>query len=134
MNYNEKLNKAYGEVDEIEEKSERFQVPTPKITEDGSDTIYSNVITTAQSINRSKSELITFLKEELATNATLEARKLKLSGEFSDKDIKDAVDRFVEMYVLCSECESPDTKYDDSGKESIKCTACGAVSDKPNHG
>ena len=137
MEYEDMLQKA---LDEIEQKDElatgaRFEPPTPTVNHDGSFTVYNNFTKTAEYVGRKDGELLTYFKEELATSATLKDNgRARFKGDFDADGLSDVLNQFVESYVLCNECSSPDTRYEEqSGVEVIRCTACGANQPRPDN-
>lgn len=135
MDYDQMLERAIDKTTNHTEKGSRFDPPTPDTQEDGAFTLYNNFRSTANYLNRDIKELQTFFKEELATNASLDdSGRVRFKGEFSAQDLKDALDAYVDAYIMCDQCTSPDTKFETQhGVEIIKCTACGATNPKPEH-
>lgn len=134
MDYEDKLERAYDNIDQIGKTDERLEIPDPEVTHDGSFTVYNNFHTTAEIINREESEILTFLQEEIATSGSIDGTKARLKGDFSDNDISEVIDEYIEMFIRCNECGSMDTEYrEENGVNVIRCTACGAARPKPEH-
>lgn len=132
MKYKDMLDRAYESVDKIRAESQRLQIPEPSSSFDGSYTEIENFRSISKSINRSSSELFTFFKRSFATSGSLEDESAMFKGKFSENDIKNELESYFEQYVVCQQCGSPDTEYEDrSGVEVIRCTACGADNPKP---
>ena len=132
MNYENNLDRAYERMDNnLDSGKDRFDPPVPQYEIDGNFTVFRNLKSTADYLNRETSELFTFIKEELATNGSIDNERGRFKGNFSGKELEKAIDKFTERYVLCGECNSPDTKYiERAGVETVKCTACGATKPK----
>jgi len=71
-----------------------------------------------------------FLQNELGTSATIdEAGRLRLTGDFRESRVDEAIQSYAEAYVICPECGLPDTNLTtEQGAQVIKCDACGALS------
>jgi translation initiation factor 2 subunit 2 len=134
MDYKDMLERALDSVEQNIDHEHRFAVPDPQTNKDGSFTVFQNLSEVASRCDRDEKELLTFLQNELATNATTTSGgESRFKGEFSSSDFKQAVELYVEDFVLCQQCQSPDTRYENqSGVEVIRCTACGATNPKPN--
>lgn len=133
MDYEEKLDRAYENMEQNTLNSNtRFNPPNPQYEIDGNFTIYRNLNQTAKYINRDVEELFTFIKKELGTNGSYDEKRGRFKGDFDSDDLQEVLDEFIEKFVTCSQCGSPDTKYQiQAGVSVIKCTACGATQPKP---
>lgn len=134
MDYEDMLDRAIDEVEQSFRKDGRFSVPEPEITEDGSFTFYENLSNTAKELNREREEITTFMQNELATNSTLtSSNESRFKGNFSTSEFEEAIGKYVDEFVRCRQCSSPDTRYENQlGVEVIRCTACGATNPKPD--
>lgn len=132
MNYEDNLERAYERMDNNTEIiDERFDPPVPQYEIDGNFTVFRNLKSTADYLNRDTGELFTFIKEELATNGSINNERGRFKGKFNGEELETVINEFTERYVLCSQCNSPDTKYiERAGVETVKCTACGATKPK----
>lgn len=128
------LDRAMEQTAELDNStSKRFTVPEIDITQDGSFTVFNNIKEIATYVNRNGQEITRYIQDELGTNANYTEDSVRLKGEFSKQDITMVITKYIESYVTCDQCDSPDTKYEEiSGIEMIKCTACGATNPKPN--
>ncbi len=134
MEYDDMLDRALEQTANLGDGGGRFSPPEPEIQEDGAFTIYKNFRATAKYMNREVPELLTFFKDELATNASLDAsERARFKGEFDLSDLNSALDEYLDGFVLCEQCSSPDTHYEElQGVEVIRCDACGATAPKPS--
>lgn len=133
MNYEQRLDRAYENMERnLTEINKRFNPPNPQYEIDGNFTIYRNLNQTAKYINRDVEELFTFIKKELGTNGSYDETRGRFKGNFDSENLQNVLDDFIEKFVTCSQCGSPDTKYQiQSGISIIKCTACGATNPRP---
>lgn len=133
MDYEDSLDRALAETPEINDSVDRFQVPDPTIRSEGNATIYENFQETYDRLNRDRNHLLKFLQTELGTSASIDDReRARFTGDFKQSRVADAIDEYVESFVTCSECESPDTRLvEERGATVLKCDACGALSAVP---
>jgi translation initiation factor 2 subunit 2 len=71
-----------------------------------------------------------FLQNELGTSGHIdESGRARLTGEFGQRRISEAVEAYSDEFVLCPECGLPDTKFErNQGALLLRCEACGARS------
>lgn len=134
MDYDDSLDRALTETPEISDSVDRFQVPEPEVRPEGNVTIYENFQETYDRLNRAESHLLKFLQSELGTSASIDDRgRARFTGDFKQSRVQDAIDEYVETFVACSECGSPDTRLvEERGTTVLKCDACGALSAVPD--
>lgn len=130
MDYEDQLDRALEETPDIAAESDRFEVPHPELRQEGHVTVYENFRSTVDRLNREPDHVLRELQNELGTAAHIdESGRARLTGEFSETRVTDAVDAYTEHFVLCSECSSPDTKLvKEQGALLVRCQACGALS------
>lgn len=130
MEYDEQLDRALEQAPDIEGESERFEVPTPEVREEGNVTVFENFQDVVDAVDRDESHVLKALQSELGTSAHIdESGRARLTGEFRQARVTDAIDSYVDSYVLCPECGLPDTQLErEQGAEVIRCDACGALS------
>ena len=128
--YEEQLEEALDATPDIQGGEARFTIPDPDIRQEGNATVYENFRATVDRLDRDGELVLKFLQDELGTNAHIDERgRARLTGEFPARRIGNAIDEFADAYVLCPECGLPDTRLEhEQGAETIRCTACGALS------
>jgi translation initiation factor 2 subunit 2 len=128
--YDDHLDRAMDETPEIEGSGDRFDVPDPDVRQEGNVTVYENFQDTLDRLGREGDHVLKFLQDELGTSAHIdESGRARLTGEFGQRRIADAVDEYTDEFVLCSECGLPDTKLErEQGALLLRCEACGARS------
>lgn len=130
MDYDEQLDRAMEQTPDIEGSSDRFDVPEPDVRQEGNVTVYENFQDTTKRLDREAEHVMKFLQSELGTSGHIdESGRARLTGEFDEDRIRDAIDVYTERFVLCSECGLPDTNVEhEHGALVLRCTACGAIS------
>jgi translation initiation factor 2 subunit 2 len=130
MAYDEHLDRALEATPDIEGSAARFSLPDPDVRQEGHVTVYENFRGTLDTLDRDKTHLMKYLQDELGTSASIDERgRLRLTGEFKQSRIREAMEAYAEGYVLCPECGLPDTRIErENGAEILRCEACGARS------
>jgi translation initiation factor 2 subunit 2 len=68
-----------------------------------------------------------YLSRELGTAGKIEGQRAVFQGKFPTNVIKSNIDAYAEEYVICSECNRPDTQLVKMDRVlMMKCAACGA--------
>lgn len=130
MSYDEHLDRAMEETPDIEGSQGRFSVPDPEVRQEGNVTVYENFQDTLDRLDRDEDHLMKSLQNELGTSASIDERgRVRLTGEFKQSRVRDALEAYAERYVVCPECGLPDTHLvTEQGAEMLQCDACGARS------
>jgi translation initiation factor 2 subunit 2 len=130
MDYEDMLDRGLEETPDIEGHSERFEVPDPEVRQEGNVTVFENFQAVRGKLDRDEDHVMKFLQDELGTSGHIdESGRARLTGEFGQRRIADAIDEYTEEYVLCPECGLPDTRLErEQGALVLRCDACGARS------
>jgi translation initiation factor 2 subunit 2 len=130
MDYDEMLDRGLSETPDIEGGSDRFEVPTPDVRQEGNVSVVENFQALCDAVDREEDHLMKFLQDELGTSGHIdESGRARLTGEFDADRIGDAVRAYTDQYVICSECGLPDTRLErEQGAVVLRCEACGARS------
>ncbi len=123
------LGRAVEETPDIDERGSRFEVPDPEVRPEGNVTVVENFQTLVDRLNRDEGDLLKFLQDDLGTAASIDEKgRARLTGDFKQSRVADAVTEYTDGYVICSECGLPDTRIvEQSGTDVLKCDACGAI-------
>lgn len=95
----------------------------------GSKTVIPNIVEVATSLHRDPGEVNKFFGCELGSQTTYnaETHRAVVNGHHNDKVLQDLIHKYVETFVLCPNCNLPETEYKiKSGLIYHKCAACGA--------
>ena len=131
MEYEDLLNKAFDEIKPVEECG-RFEVRKVVSDIQGSKTIISNFIQIANCLRREPEHLAKFLFKELAAPGEIAGDRLILTRKVSSQRVAEKIDKYVNAFVLCSNCKKPDTELvEEGGQLFMRCLACGLR--KPVH-
>ncbi len=127
MDYNSALDRGMDAVPELETSDERFSYPDPAAQKDGSFTRLTNLDDIADALSRDGEHLHSALQRELGTSGKYEDGQARYSGSFTKSDLENALDEYVEEFVICSECGLPDTRLVRENRNlMLRCDACGA--------
>ncbi len=127
MEYKKALENVYKHLPNSILKKERFELPEVNSMIQGNKTIILNFNNISNKLHRESQHLLKFLLRELATPGNIEGPRLVMGRKISSKLIKQKIEEYAKIFVLCPDCKKPDTKLIKQDKVlSIKCMACGA--------
>ena len=127
FDYETLLERAKKKLPHTLESHDRFQVPEPDIMIEGKTTVIRNFGDIVETLRREPNHLLGFLLRELGTAGTIEGRRVVFKGKVATTQVADRIKSYVDEYVLCSECNRPDTKFLKDGRVLILvCETCGA--------
>lgn len=125
--YESLLERAKKQLPTKLESHDRFQVPEPDVMIEGKTTVIRNFGEIADKLRREPDHILGFLLRELGTAGTLEGQRVVFKGKVATSQIAERIGNYVDEYVLCSECNRPDTKIVKDGRVLIlTCETCGA--------
>lgn len=127
--YEELLDRAMEEMPDTTQKETRFEIPKADIDVSGNQTTLKNLKSIAKDLGRDPDHLMKYLLNELGTAGNREGSKGVFQGTYRKNKVQERIDGYTEEYVLCNECERPDTQMTkQEGVKMLKCDACGARS------
>ena len=125
--YKELLKRGMLKIPKKTESRTRFEIPKAQVLRQGSKTIINNFYALANALRRDPQHLLKFLLKELATSYETGNQRITFIGNFSTELINKKIEIYVKNYVLCPECEKPDTKIVKQRMVAfLICEACGA--------
>ncbi|WNY26442.1 translation initiation factor IF-2 subunit beta [Methanolapillus ohkumae] len=126
-NYEKLLNRAIEQLPEEETSDERFTVPEAKTFSEGKTTVLENFANIAGVLRRDPDHVMKYLTRELGTAGKLEGGRAIFQGRFTRDQMNANIQNYVDEYVMCSECNRPDTSLEKNERVLVlKCAACGA--------
>jgi len=127
MDYEKLLEKAYEKLPKVEEKSERFQIPTVETMIQGNQTIIKNFSQICETLRREPKHVLKFLTKELATPAGFDGVRATFQSRIFQRLVQRKLESYIKEYVICKECKRPDTKLIKEDRITfLRCEACGA--------
>ena len=125
--YTSLLKRARDKLPSKVSEHSRFQIPEIDILIEGKTTVVRNFGDIADAVNRDPQDILAYLLKELGTAGSSEGKRVIFKGKVQTDQLRDRIDNYVSTFVLCSECERPDTKLIKDGRTLIlECDACGA--------
>lgn len=119
-----------------EDQYYRYKMPSVIVKIEGSGngikTVFPNIEEICAALSRPVEFIMKHFQWELGAQRTMKKSndntKCLLMGKFEEDRIQRSVDGFVEKFVLCSKCRSPETKLSIEKAENVysTCDACGA--------
>ncbi|WP_406660022.1 translation initiation factor IF-2 subunit beta [Methanolobus sp. ZRKC3] len=124
--YEALLDRAIANLPDMETTDARFVIPAPKTMVEGKTTLLDNLSNIADTLNRDPDHLMKFLTREMGTAGKIDGTRAIFQGRFSNDQIKQTIQSYVDEYVICSECNRPDTQLIKMDRVLVlKCAACG---------
>jgi translation initiation factor 2 subunit 2 len=106
---------------------DRFKLPKAEIFYEGNTTVINNFNKISDAVNRESDLILKFLLGGLGTAGELIGGRVVFQGKIPAKQIQDKLRDYIDMYVMCSECNLPDTHLVKQGRTIlVRCDACGA--------
>ncbi len=107
--------------------AERFEVPKPQVQQSGKLTYIRNFTDIAKTLRREPKHIAKYMFKSLAVPGVVKGNELVLQGKIGYSMLEQRIGDYVKEYVLCHECDKPDTNIiEEKGIFIIKCEACGA--------
>lgn len=125
--YEALLDRAFEQVPKGISDRGRWTLPTPDIDIEGASTLIRNLGAIAERMDRDPVHLYQYLQKELGTAGTLASGRVILKGRIPPRAIKGKLTSYVNEYIRCEQCKSPDTIFGKDGRTTVlRCQACGA--------
>ena len=125
--YKKLLNRVIKNTPKKEIVEDRFQIPKADIFYEGNTTVIRNFDKISNAINRPQDQILKFLLGGLGTAGEISNNRAIFQGKLIGKNIQNKIKEYVDTYVICSECNKPDTHLVKKGRTTlIRCDACGA--------
>ena len=124
--YDALLERAYAQLPDKTKTSVRFEMPQVEVFFEGNKTILKNFSQVAKILGRDEAHLQKYLTKDLGAYSMLSGERLIFNKKLFGKKIGDGVKKYAAEYVLCPQCEKPDTVFTTlEGVKILKCEACG---------
>ncbi|MCZ3366569.1 MULTISPECIES: translation initiation factor IF-2 subunit beta [Methanobacterium] len=125
--YDKLLDRAIDQLPQKVFETKRFSVPKAYSVIQGNRTIIQNFKDITEALNRDPQHVLKFLLRELGTAGNLEGSRAIMQGKFTHYLINERIDDYVKRFIMCHECNRPDTKIVREDRVFLlKCEACGA--------
>ncbi len=127
-NYEELLDNIYTKLPKNTAKGDRFEMPRFDFFTEGNKTIIKNFKAVIDKIRRDPTILSKYLSKELAVPLEISGERLVLQRKLTGDIVNKKLEEFVTRYVMCKECNRPDTHIEDLGHRvrNLVCESCGA--------
>jgi len=101
----------------------------PQVLREGTKkTVFVNFMDLCRTMHRLPEHVMTFLLAELGTSGSLDGQqRLVVKGRFAPKNFEGILRRYVNEYVICNGCKSPDTILSKENRLFfLRCEKCGS--------
>lgn len=125
--YKELLKRVVESTLKKEVIEDRFKIPKAEIFYEGNTTVIKNFDKISDAINRDSNLILKFLLGGLGTAGEQDGSRVVFQGKIPARNVQDKLKDYIDTYVMCSECNRPDTHLVKQGRTTlIRCDACGA--------
>ena len=116
---------------ELTGEKRRTVMKPPQVLREGTKkTVFVNFMELCKAMHRVPDHVLNFMMAELGTSGSLDGQqRLIVKGRFLPKAFEGVLRRYVNEYVLCHACKSPDTLLDKDQSTRLyvlRCQQCGA--------
>ena len=127
LNYKKLLKRVIDSTPKKEVVEDRFKLPKAEIFYEGNTTVIKKFDKISDAVNRESDLILKFLLGGLGTAGELDGSRIVFQGKIPARSIQDKLKEYIDAYVICSECNRPDTHLVKQGRTMlIRCDACGA--------
>jgi len=127
LEYKKLLKKVIDSKPKKEVSGDRFKIPKADIFYEGNTTVIKNFDKISNVLNRPADQILKFLLGSLGTAGEISGNRVIFQGKIPKRSIQEKIKEYVDTYVICSECNRPDTHLVKRGRTTlIRCDACGA--------
>ena len=131
--YEELLGRVFGILrernPELTGEKRRTIMKPPEVMREGTKkTVFVNLMDLCKQMHRPSEHVLNYMLSELGTSGSLDGQqRLIVKGRFMPKAFEVIIRRYVNEYVLCHACKSPDTVLDREQRlYHLRCQQCGA--------
>ncbi|XP_024375678.1 eukaryotic translation initiation factor 2 subunit beta isoform X2 [Physcomitrium patens] len=113
---------------ELSAERRRTIMRPPQVLREGTKkTVFVNFMDLCKTMHRQPEHVMTFLLAELGTNGSLDGQqRLVVKGRFAPKAFEGILRRYINEYVMCNGCKSPDTILTKENRLFfLRCEQCG---------
>ncbi|XP_024377588.1 eukaryotic translation initiation factor 2 subunit beta [Physcomitrium patens] len=113
---------------ELSAERRRTIMRPPQVLREGTKkTVFANFMDLCKTLHRQPEHVMTFLLAELGTSGSLDGQqRLVVKGRFAPKVFEGILRRYVNEYVMCNGCKSPDTILTKENRLFfLRCEQCG---------
>ena len=134
--YEELLDRVFGILrkfnPELTGEKRRTVMKPPQVLREGTKkTVFVNFMELCKAMHRQPDHVLSYMMGELGSSGSLDGQqRLIVKGRFLPKAFEGVLRRYVNEYVLCHACKSPDTLLDKDQTTRLyvlRCQQCGAA-------
>jgi len=127
LDYKKLLKRILGDTSTEKVAEDRFKLPKAEIFYEGNTTVIKNFDRISDAVNRDSDLILKFLLGAVGTSGEMDGGRVVFQGKIPPKQMQDKLKEYIDTYVMCSECNKPDTHLVKQGRTIlIRCDACGA--------
>lgn len=132
-NYDELLGRVFNILREnnpdLAGDRRRTVMRPPQVLREGTKkTVFVNFMDLCKTMHRQPEHVMMFLLAEMGTSGSLDGQqRLVIKGRFAPKNFEAILRRYINEYVICNGCKSPDTILSKENRLFfLRCEQCGS--------
>ncbi|KAL5196631.1 hypothetical protein ABZP36_000143 [Zizania latifolia] len=132
-NYDELLGRVFNILREnnpdLAGDRRRTVMRPPQVLREGTKkTVFVNLMDLCKTMHRQPEHVMMFLLAEMGTSGSLDGQqRLVIKGRFAPKNFEAILRRYINEYVICNGCKSPDTILSKENRLFfLRCEQCGS--------
>jgi len=127
LDYKKLLKRVIESTPKKEISGDRFKIPKADVFYEGNTTVIKNFDKISSTLNRPADQILKYLLGNLGTAGEISSNRVIFQGKIPKRNIQDKLKEYIDTFVICSECNRPDTHLVKRGRTTlIRCDACGA--------
>tara|TARA_B100000767_G_scaffold139167_1_gene131515 strand:+ start:1524 stop:1952 length:429 start_codon:yes stop_codon:yes gene_type:complete len=127
FDYETLLDRARENIPDNISTRSRWRLPEPQILIEGSNTIFRNFNDVVSMMDRDENHVYQYILNDLGTSGSRDGPRARFKGRIPPKRIKKTIANYVNSFIKCGQCKSPDTAFMREDRTTLlKCQACGA--------
>jgi translation initiation factor 2 subunit 2 len=127
LDYTKLLKKVHSKTSSKSVDDDRFKIPKVDVFYEGNTTVLKNFDKIISLLNREGNHVLKFFLGSVGTAGEISKGRIIFQGKIPARIIQDKLDDYVNTYIICSECNRPDTHLVKKGRTILlRCDACGA--------
>eukprot|EP01111_Echinosteliopsis_oligospora_P015338 TRINITY_DN603_c0_g1_i2.p1 TRINITY_DN603_c0_g1~~TRINITY_DN603_c0_g1_i2.p1 ORF type:complete len:144 (+),score=28.20 TRINITY_DN603_c0_g1_i2:502-933(+) len=114
---------------ELGSKQKRYVMNPPQVFKDGTKkSVWANFTEICGVMKRKPDHVLNYVLAELGTNGSVDgSQRLVIKGRFQSKQIENVIKHYIQEYVACRTCRSPDTELKKENRlYFLCCKGCGS--------
>jgi translation initiation factor 2 beta subunit (eIF-2beta)/eIF-5 len=99
-------------------------MPAIKTSKEKKKTICENILSVADSIYRTPNEIMKYFSIVFGCATSFSSERYMLNAPLTSEQLQDKLQEYIEIFILCEQCDLPETHYVFDKKLTKRCYSC----------